>query len=104
MGPGRAAGAALPPGRGLAAGGALPGRGGLPAAARPGERGGEAVIMAGHLDPAGGQVHDRLVHAPVAVAELVGVQAQRPAEDLAAQADPEHRQAGFQHPRIAATA
>ena len=39
------------------------------------------------------QVHDRLVHAPVAVAQLVGVQADGPGQDLAAEADAEQRHA-----------
>src|ERR1700744_3960141 len=38
------------------------------------QRGGEAVVVARDVDTAAGQVHHRLVHAPVAVAELVGVQ------------------------------
>ena len=37
------------------------------------------------------QVLDRLVHPAVPEAELVGAQAERPAQDLAAQADAEHR-------------
>src|SRR5580692_3438779 len=55
----------------------------------------EAVIVAGDLHPAGAQVLDRLVHAPVAEAQLVGAQAQGPAENLAAETDPEHRPAGL---------
>ena len=57
----------------------------------------EAVIVAGDLHLPGGQVLDRLVHPAVAEAELVGAQAERPAQDLAAQADAEHRHAAGEH-------
>src|SRR4051812_24508515 len=57
--------------------------------ALPGRVDREAVVVAGDLDLAGGAVEDRLVDAAVAVAELVGAEAQRAAEDLAAEADPE---------------
>ncbi len=53
----------------------------------------EAVIVAGDLHLAGGQVLDRLVHAAMAEPELVGAQAEGPAQDLAAQADAKHRDA-----------
>src|SRR3712207_7328915 len=39
----------------------------------------------------------RLVHAAVPVAQLVGAEAQRPAEDLVAEADAEQRHAGVEH-------
>jgi hypothetical protein len=41
-----------------------------------------AVVLGRDLDLAGGQVLDRLVAAPVAELELVGVPAQGPAQDL----------------------
>ena len=63
-----------------------------------GEGGGEAVVVAGDVDPAGHEVQHRLVEAAVAVAELVGTQAERPGEDLAAQADAEHGDARAEHP------
>ena len=50
---------------------------------------GEAVVVRGHLDLAGGAVHDGLVDAAVAVLELVGAEPERPAEQLVAEADPE---------------
>jgi len=56
-----------------------------------GEGGGETVIVAGDVDPPGRQVQHRLVDAAMAVAEFVGAQAKRQGEDLAAQADAEHR-------------
>ena len=49
----------------------------------------EAVVVRGDLDLAGGAVHHRLVDAAVAVLELVGAEAQRAAEELVAEADPE---------------
>ena len=63
------------------------------------ERGvdGEAVVVGGDLDPAGGQVHHRLVDAAVPVRQLVGAEAQRAAEQLVAEADAEVRDAGGQH-------
>ena len=59
------------------------------------ERGvdGEAVVVRGDLDLAGRAVHDRLVDAAVAVLELVGPEAEGPAEDLVAEADAEVRDA-----------
>src|SRR5215467_6575852 len=47
-----------------------------------GRRNGEPVVVAGDLHPAGGEVFDRLVDAAVPEPELVGAQAERPAEDL----------------------
>ena len=49
----------------------------------------EPVVVSGHLDLAGGAVHDGLVDAAVAVLELVGAEPERPAEQLVAEADPE---------------
>ena len=49
----------------------------------------EAVVVRGDLDLAGGAVHHRLVDAAVAVVQLVGAEAERPAEELVAEADPE---------------
>jgi hypothetical protein len=57
---------------------------------------GEPVVVRGHLDLAGGAVHDRLVDAAVAVLELVGAEAEGPAEQLVAEADPEVRQSRAQ--------
>src|SRR5829696_10498506 len=48
---------------------------------------GEPVVVRGDFDPAGGVVADRLVDAAVAVPELVRAEPQRPAEELAAEAD-----------------
>src|SRR5215467_10734640 len=62
-----------------------------------GWRHGKPVVVAGDLYPAGGEVLDRLVDAAVPEPELVGAQAERPAEDLAAQADAEHRDARGEH-------
>jgi hypothetical protein len=59
---------------------------------------GEAVVVRGHLDLAGRAVHHRLVDAAVAVLELVGAEAQRPAEDLVSEADAE---VGIPSPRKA---
>ncbi len=50
---------------------------------------GEAVVVGGDLDLAGGAVQDRLVDPAVAVGELVGAEAQRAAEELVAEADAE---------------
>ena len=58
---------------------------------------GEAVVLRGDLDLAGGVVHHRLVDAAVAEAQLVGAEAQRPAEDLVAEADAEQRDPGAEH-------
>ena len=63
-------------------------------ACRVGERVGDdrvVVVLAGDLDPAGGLVAHRVVAAVVTEAELVGVGAEREAEDLVPEADPEHR-------------
>src|SRR5437868_12707834 len=57
----------------------------------------EAVVVRGDLDLTGAQVLDRLVHAAVAVAELVGRQAERAAEELVAEADAEERRAALEH-------
>ncbi len=51
----------------------------------------EAMVLAGDLDLAGGQVLDRMVGAVVAERHLLGAAAQRQAEHLVAEADPEHR-------------
>src|SRR6476646_7426742 len=53
----------------------------------------EAVIVRGDLDLAGRPVEHRLVDAAVPVAELVGPETERPAEDLMAEADTEDRKA-----------
>src|ERR1700730_482450 len=58
----------------------------------------EPVVVAGDLHPPGPQVADRLIDAAVPASQLVGVQADSPAHDLAAQADPEHRDARTEHP------
>ena len=62
------------------------------------ERGvdGEAVVVGGDLDLAGGAVHHRLVDAAVAVLQLVGAEAERAAEELVAEADAEVGDAGAQ--------
>src|SRR4051812_14051346 len=52
---------------------------------------GEPVGVRGDLDLARGRVLHRLVDAAVAVLELVGAEAERLAEDLVAEADPEDR-------------
>ena len=52
---------------------------------------GEPVVVAGDLDPAGRAVLHRLVDAAVAEPQLVGAEAERPAEHLVAEADAEHR-------------
>ena len=57
----------------------------------------EAVVVRGDLDLAGGAVHHRLVHAAVAVAQLVGAVAERAAEQLVAVADAEERDPAVQH-------
>ncbi|CAM5561573.1 hypothetical protein SBADM41S_01617 [Streptomyces badius] len=63
------------------------------------ERGvdGEAVVVRGDLDLAGGAVLHRLVDAAVAVLQLVGAEAERAAEDLVAEADAEERGGALQH-------
>ena len=52
---------------------------------------GESVVVAGDGDPAGGAVLHRLVHAAMAELQLVGAEAERAAQHLVAEADPEHR-------------
>ena len=52
---------------------------------------GEVVVLAGDLDLAGGEVAHRVVAAVVAEGELHRVGAERPAEQLVAEADAEHR-------------
>ena len=47
----------------------------------------EAVVLRGDLDPAGAQVLDRVVGAAVAEGQLVGLQADRAAQQLVAEAD-----------------
>ena len=61
-----------------------------PRAARAEHR--EAVVLAGDLGAAGGQVLDRMVGAVVAERQLVGLQADRAAQQLVAEADPVDRQ------------
>ena len=50
---------------------------------------GEAVVLAGDLDPPGRQVLDRVVGAVVTERQLVGLEADRAAQQLMAEADPE---------------
>ena len=57
----------------------------------------EAVVVGRDLDLARGAVHDRLVHAAVAVAQLVGAVAERAAEELVAVADAEERDLAVEH-------
>ena len=52
---------------------------------------GEAVVLGGDLDAPGLQVAHRVVGAAVAEGQLEGLQADRPAEQLVAEADPPHR-------------
>ena len=62
--------------------------------ALPGQRvgvDGEVVVLAGDLDLAGRDVAHRVVAAVVAERQLEGVGADRPAEQLVAEADPEDR-------------
>ena len=54
---------------------------------------GEAVVLRGDVDPAAGQVLDRVVGAAMAEGQLVGLQADRAAEQLVAEADAEDRAA-----------
>ena len=61
-----------------------------PRAARAEHR--EAVVLAGDLDAAGGEVLDRVVGAAVAERQLVGLQADRAAQQLVAEADAVDRQ------------
>ena len=60
-----------------------------PLAVRAGD--GEAVVLGGDVDPAARQLLDRVVGAAVAEGELEGVEADRPAEQLVAEADAEDR-------------
>ena len=60
---------------------------------------GEAVVLRGDLDLAGGQIHDRLVAAVVAELELVGAAAEREPEDLVPEADAEDRHLAEQRAR-----
>src|SRR5690625_2363996 len=59
---------------------------------------GEAMVLGGDLDLPGLAVQHGLVDAAVAVLELVGGEAQCPAQQLVAQADAEEGQAGIQCP------
>ena len=59
---------------------------------------GEAVVLAGDLGPARGQVLDRVVGAVVAEGQLVGLEADRPAEQLVAEADAVYRELADQTP------
>ena len=52
---------------------------------------GEAVVLGGDVDPAGGQVLDRVVGAAVAERQLEVSRPDRAAEQLVAEADAEHR-------------
>ena len=63
---------------------------------------GEPVVVRGDLDLAGGAVHHRLVDAAVAVLQLVGAEAERPAEELVAEADPEVGQPALERALAAA--
>ena len=58
---------------------------------------GEAEVVRGDLDLAGGRVLDRLVDAAVAELELVRAEPQRAAQQLIAKADAEERVSGVQH-------
>ena len=53
----------------------------------------EAVVLACDLDLPGGQILDRVVGPAVAEAQLVGLEADRAAEELVTEADAEDRQA-----------
>ena len=57
-------------------------------AARPQHR--KTVVLARDLGPAGGQVLDRMVGTVMAELELVGLQADRLAQQLVTEADPVH--------------
>src|SRR5215213_11614825 len=57
----------------------------------------EAVVVRGDLHPPGLQVHHRLVDTAMPVAQLVRAQAERPAEELVAEADAEERNSCGQH-------
>ena len=52
---------------------------------------GEAVVLGGDVDPAGLEVLDRVVGAAVAEGELEGLEPDRPAEELVAEADADDR-------------
>ena len=49
------------------------------------------MVLGRDVDPAGLEVLDRVVGAAVAEGELEGLQADRPAEELVAEADADHR-------------
>ena len=51
----------------------------------------EAVVLRGDVDPPGRQVLHRVVGAAVAERQLEGLEADRPAQELMPEADPEHR-------------
>ena len=53
----------------------------------------ETVIVSRDLYLAGAKVHDRLIDAAVAVAQLVGTKPERTTENLVAEADTEYRDA-----------
>src|SRR6185437_9405146 len=57
----------------------------------------EAMILAGDLDPPGGELLDRLVGAAMAAIELVGPPTQCQSEQLVTEADAEQRQIGIEH-------
>src|SRR3954454_8645131 len=50
----------------------------------------EAVVLGGDVDPPGVEVLDRMVRAAVPEGELEGLEADRPAEQLVAEADPDN--------------
>src|SRR5215471_14515304 len=58
---------------------------------------GEAMVVAGDLDPPGAQVAYRLVDAAMAEPQLVGAKPERTTEHLAAHADAENRDARGEH-------
>ena len=58
---------------------------------------GEAVVVRGDLDAAGGLVEHRLVDAAVSERQLVGAEPERAAEQLVAEADAEERQSVVEH-------
>ena len=62
----------------------------------------EAMVLGGDRDPAGGVVHHRDVDATVPEHHLVGRPAQRPAEDLVAEADAEQRDSRDEDLRVTA--
>jgi hypothetical protein len=62
------------------------------------------VIVAGDLDPAGGEVGDRLVDAAVPETQLVGAEAERPAEHWLPRQMPNTGVPAASTPRMASTA